>query len=204
MTQALVLLCSPRAGGVSDTAARLFAEGLTDAGARPRVLALREHAVKACTGCGACARPPHSCVLATGRGSGQGGDDAEALFAAIRETSLLLFASPIYFYHLPAHFKALVDRTQRFWERQRCGGPPPRGELRPALAVLTAGRLHGAQLFSGALRSLRLFLSPLDAALRETRLLRGVETVDDLTARPAVTAGLYAWGQDWGRACRSR
>ncbi len=207
MTQALVLLCSPRKKGVSDTAAQLFAQGLAECGMPVRVLALRDYAVTACKGCGACAPPPHHCILADT-------DEAETLFTALGAAKLLLLASPIYFYHLPAHFKALIDRSQRFWmQQQACGtgtskkwqiqNARHKGHARPALAILTAGRTSGTQLFKGALLSLNYFLASLGATLHETRQLRGLETVEDLTARPAVTADLYAWGKDWASLCRA-
>lgn len=206
MTQALVLLCSPRKKGVSDTAAQLFAQGLTECGMPAQVLALRDYAVTGCTGCGACTPPPHQCMLADT-------DDAETLFTALATAKLLLIASPIYFYHLPAHFKALIDRSQRFWVQHQAGEAETpkywqtkdtrhKRHTRPALAILTAGRSCGTQLFKGALLSLNYFLASLGTTLCETRQLRGLETVEDLTARPAVTAGLYAWGKDWASLCR--
>ncbi|MBO4300704.1 MAG: flavodoxin family protein [Desulfovibrio sp.] len=202
MKEAVILLCSPRAGGVSDTAARLFSQGLTDAGMPVRLLPLRDYNIAPCTACGACATPPHHCVLSDGQDASSETDDAHLLFDAISSASLLLVASPIYFYHLPAHFKALVDRTQRFWERQHhTRRRLPEAECRPGLAILTAGRLKGHQLFTGALLSLRLFFAPLNISLRENRQLRGMETLANLKERPAVTAGLYAWGHDWGRTC---
>ncbi len=207
MTQALVLLCSPRKKGVSDSAAQLFAQGLGECGMPVRMLALRDYAVTACKGCGVCTPHPHQCMLADT-------DDAETLFTALATAKLLLIASPIYFYHLPAHFKALIDRSQRFWmQQQACGTEMSKywqgqeawhtGHTRPALAILTAGRSCGTQLFKGALLSLNYFLASLGATLYETRQLRGLETVEDLTARPAVTAGLYAWGKDWASLCRA-
>ena len=120
----------------------------------------------------------------------------------IQEAPLVLFASPIYFYHLPAHFKALVDRAQCLWEAavatktatERAGS---RGK--DALALLTAGRVRGAHLFSGALLTLGHFAATWGAVVRETRLLRGVEQVRNLRERPATTASLRWWGYDWGR-----
>lgn len=206
MNPVLALQCSPHEGGVSDAVVRLFTEGMAEAGITPRIAALRDYAFSPCTGCGACSRPPHACVLAGrplpgSRGENAPMDRAEELFTLIEEAQLIMIVSPIYFYFLPAHFKALIDRTQRFWARQAAEGnaPVPRSKTRPALVALTAGRPRGKQLFAGSLLSLKYFLAPLDAGIRETRLLRGLETLDDLWARPAVTAALHAWGHDWGR-----
>ena len=205
MSKILVLQCSPHAGGVSDSVADLFAKGMAEAGAVLRTVALRDYAISPCTGCGACFRPPHNCVLAGRPLPGQNGDcpvldQAEEVFQLIAEAQLIMISSPIYFYFLPAHFKALIDRTQRFWARG--GGeervPLPLARAKPVLVAMTAGRRRGNLLFSGSLLSLKYFLAPLDAGIRETRLLRGLESLKDLHDRPAVMAALHAWGHDWG------
>ena len=105
MNQILALLCSPRPGGVSDSLARLFAEGAAEAGAEARLEPLRRYKIAPCIGCGACARPPHACVLA------RGDDQAEELFALFQAAPLVLLAAPIYFYPLPAFFKDFIDRS---------------------------------------------------------------------------------------------
>ena len=200
-----MLQCSPHAGGVSDSVADLFANGMVEAGASLRTVALRDYAFSPCTGCGACFRPPHNCVLSGRPLPGQNGgcpvlDQAEEVFQLIAEAQLIMISSPIYFYFLPAHFKALIDRTQRFWARQ--GGeervPLPLSRAKPVLVAMTAGRRRGNLLFSGSLLSLKYFLAPLEAGIRETRLLRGLESLKDLHERPAVMAALHAWGHDWG------
>ena len=76
----------------------------------------------------------------------------------------------------------------------------PLPPVKPALVSLVAGRPKGKQLFTGSLLTLRYFLSPLNATISETRLFRGLERAKDLVERPAVRAGLHAWGPDWG--CR--
>ena len=205
MSKILVLQCSPHAGGVSDSVADLFAKGMAEAGADLRTVALRDYAFSRCTGCGACSRAPHTCVLAGRPLPGQNStcpvaDQAEEVFQLIAEAQLIMISSPIYFYFLPAHFKALSDRTQRFWAKQ--GGeerlPLPLSRAKPVLVAMTAGRRRGNLLFSGSLLSLKYFLAPLEAGIRETRLLRGLESLKDLQERPAVMAALHAWGHDWG------
>ena len=205
MNNILVLQCSPHAGGVSDAVADLFAAGMAEAGVNLRTAALRDYAFSPCTGCGGCARPPHNCILAGRPLPGFGGgcaakDQAEEVFQMISEAQMIMISSPIYFYFLPAHFKALIDRTQRFWALQ--GGEDrvalPLSRTKPVLVAMTAGRRRGNLLFSGSLLSLKYFLAPLEAGIRETRLLRGLESLKDLHERPAVMAALHAWGHDWG------
>ncbi len=206
MNPALVLMCSPHAEGVSDGLARCFAEALADAGCPVCRVPLRAHPVLPCTGCGGCSQPPHACVLAPR-------DDAEWLFSRFAEAPLVLVASPIFFYALPAGFKAWIDRGQRFWAAHaaqlRAGDVQPRPDrtaaVKPVLAALAAGRPRGEELFSGALRTLTWFLRPLGARLAENRVFRGLDRRADLEARPEVAEAMRDWARAWGeRLCAGR
>lgn len=203
MNRPLALLCSPHPDGVSDTVARLVAEGAAEAGVDWQLVPLRDYAFEGCVDCGGCTRPPYKCTL-SGRDYGGMKDRADEIFSLIEAAPLLFISAPIYFYSLPAHFKALIDRTQRFWAAQNLNPAPkptfPRPPIKPTLVSLVAGRPRGNLLFSGSLLTLRYFLSPLNATISETRLLRGLEKVKDIEERPAIRAALHAWGHDWG--CR--
>lgn len=202
MNRILALLCSPRPDGVSDNLARLFAEGAVEAGAGVRLEPLRRYAIAPCIGCGACSRPPYNCVLA------KNGDQAEELFSLLQAVPLVLLAAPVYFYALPARFKAFIDRGQRFWAARSQADAAKGGESllppKPVLAALAAGRPRGGQLFNGALLTLKYFLAPQNARIQDTRLLRGLDKPEDLWARPAVCDALRAWGRHWGERVTAR
>ncbi len=180
MSRVLILSGSPRAGGNSDAAADLAAAAWKASGADVLLLRLRDRPVRPCIGCGGCTARPGSCVL-------DGPDDGAALlFAHLAGASALVVAAPVYFYGLPAGFKAFVDRCQRFWNR------PPQPHNRPAFAVLIGARRRGERLFEGSLLVLRCVLPVLGFALQEPLLLRGPEEPDDLRCsshmREQVTA----------------
>lgn len=199
MNPVLVLMCSPHAGGVSDALAESFATGLRDTGWPVTQIPLREHPVIPCTGCGSCARAPHACVLAPR-------DEAEWLFTHFAEAPLVLLASPIFFYALPASFKGWIDRAQRFWAASAAGqqalaggGGAAHGAPKPVLAVLAAGRPRGRELFTGALRTLRWFVPLLGGSLVANRVFRGLDSLEDIHGRPEDMETLRQWGRDWGR-----
>lgn len=191
---ATVFLCSPRAGGNSDTAGLAVAEGLAKAGRTPRIIRLREQTVTPCRGCGACAvGPQHRCPLA--------GDDAETLFAAMADASMLVFAAPIFFYHLPAQLKGLIDRAQRYYarrvDREAAGWVAP--TERTAEVLLVSGRREGKQLFAGALLTFKYFLWPFAVRLADDPcLLRGYDAPGDLAADARAMADLVARGERAG------
>ncbi len=194
-SQALAISCSPRRGGNSDAAAELFSRGIEAAGGACRTLHLRDHPVSPCVGCGACAKgPAHACPLAE---EDQGGE----VFAAVLEASLVCLVSPIYFYHVPALFKALIDRGQRFYNA-RLAGAPEVANLPPkqAFPILIAGRKTGERLVEGALLSLKYFLSPLNITLADPLTLRGLDARGDLNNNVAARAAVLARAKRAGAA----
>lgn len=189
----LILAASPRAGGTSDTGARIFAAGAEEEGAETRFLPLRGRRIRPCEACGACDRPPHACPLADG-------DDAEAILSEIRDADLVLAAAPVHFYGLPAHAKALVDRAQRFW---RMSGPPEE-DAPPALGLFVAGRPRGDSLFVGMTLGLKHFFRVLGRELVETREFRGMESASAWDSRPGDGGEIRRWGREWARRLRDR
>lgn len=177
MNAPLVISLSPRAGGNSDQIAALFASSLER---ESRTVFLRDHVLEPCTGCGACSQD----------GRCRCGDDgAEELFAGLESASGLVLTAPVYFYHLPSQAKAWIDRAQsRYMARQRGLRPP--GPVRPAYAVLVAGRKRGENLFAGILPTLRFFLEVFDLRLENALCLRGIDDAGDFSrdqaARDAV------------------
>ena len=60
---------------------------------------------KGCQGCGACKAEKEKCVVQ---------DDLTQVLEAVRETDVLVLASPVYFADVTAQMKAFVDRTYSF------------------------------------------------------------------------------------------
>jgi len=189
----VVFGCSPRRGGNSDMAARLFVEGLRAAGGAAREVRLADCAIEPCLGCGVCRRSPgHRCVLAAK-------DQAEELFGLMLAAPFVLFATPIFFYHLPAHFKALIDRSQSYYEKSMARDPSVTGlPWRTAHVALVAGRPTGERLFEGSLLTLKYFLVNFKLRLAEPLIFRGKDAPGDLVADEAARTmlrdkGMLAW-----------
>jgi multimeric flavodoxin WrbA len=194
--KAIIYACSHRRCGNSDRAAQWLADGVRGAGGQADILYVRDHEVRPCLACGYCDDPGERrgrdlCVLGPG-------DAAWDLFKPLLTARAVIFASPIYFYHLPSMFKTWIDRSQQFWAA-RAEGAPWLTELPPrtARAVLLAGRPRGDKLFEGAAVTLKYFLHNFAMPLDEPLTFRGVDDPDDLTnraERDAITAlGRRAW-----------
>ena len=170
--EVLLLAASHRKGGNSDKAAELMRQSIEDAGHAAEILHVRDFPVLPCLGCGHCAKSDgHACVLA-------GKDRAEELFAKIVAADLIFIASPIYFYHLPSMFKAVIDRSQRFWEASLKGNPLA---IRPKNCgvALVAARPRGENLFAGSLLTLKYFLDQLNARIKANENFYGLDRPGD-------------------------
>jgi multimeric flavodoxin WrbA len=175
----VIFAASPRAGGNSDAAAAALARAGAGSGRPAELLHLRDFRILPCSSCGHCASD------AAGRCALAGADDAEKLFAKLMGAAEVFMASPIYFYHLPAGFKAWIDRAQSYFLRKTRGDE----ELlslpeRQARVFLVAGRPVGEKLFNGSLLTLKYFLEPFNITIGETLTLRGYDEKGALEADP--------------------
>lgn len=188
-----IFLCSPRQNGTTDQLAGIFGASVQNAGIPVEVeyVPLRNYAILPCKGCNACFKPACDCLLA-------GADDAEKIFRYIFNSSVAIFATPIYFYALPAHFKALIDRSQRFWAKNSENSDLC-GRKRPAIAIMAAGRTKGEELFTGAMRTLRWFGRTISLDFAEPLAFRGLEGPEDISGRPDVLEAISSAANLWAR-----
>ncbi|MFV0422380.1 flavodoxin family protein [Oleidesulfovibrio sp.] len=186
--------CSPRAGGNSDKAAQLFAQGFCT-GLPAEVLHLRHYDIRPCTSCYRCEHDPKGwCFL-------ENMDQSAAIFRLLLEAPALHFSAPVYFYHLPAHFKALIDRTQRFWLlRERGDATMLNLPARKAWITMVAGRKHGDRLFEGSLLTLRYFLKSFNISLQEPLLLTGLDDAEAMDRHPEAEERIVEYGRQAARS----
>ena len=176
--------CSPRRGGNSDFAVRELQKALP---APCRVCRLTESGVRPCVSCASCDAHPGKCSL------DGAGDGAAAMFQTMFRSRLSILVSPVYFYHIPAQAKALVDRAQRFWA---CGEKPGRG--RALAAVLIGARPRGEKLFEGAERTLRYMALTLGMEWQEPLCLYGLDGPDALASSSESRERIHAYARRLG------
>ena len=177
MNDCLILACSPRPGGNTDAAVSLIIDTLEQQDVCAEVIYLRQFKIAPCQGCQKCAQEQVGhCVLAAN-------DDVQMLLEKVLTYRRLFICSPIYFYHLPASLKALIDRSQCFysmWVNDRI-----KISMGLAKIILLAGRKKGENLFAGSLLTLKYFLSPFNYSL-EYLNLRGLDRANDLQAKRQI------------------
>lgn len=111
----LVLKASPHKDGNTATLADRFTDGLRDAGQTDVTsFHLNDLDIRPCQGCNGCFQPPYSgCVL---------DDDFMTIYPVFREADLIIFAAPVYWWHLCAQMKTFVDRMHPMltFDRDHC------------------------------------------------------------------------------------
>ena len=99
------LLGSPRPEGNSAAIANRFCETAKARGAEVVVYPLNKLDYRGCQGCMACKKKLDRCVLE---------DDLAEVLDAVRETDVLVLATPVYYMEVSSQLKAFIDRTYSF------------------------------------------------------------------------------------------
>ena len=97
----LIISASPRKDGNSDLLCNQFLKGALSAGHHAEKIALREHQINYCLGCGVC-NTSHKCVQKDGMGE---------LLNKMVEADVIVLATPVYFYSMDGQLKTFIDRT---------------------------------------------------------------------------------------------
>ena len=101
MSRILILTGSPRRNGNTDSLVVSFAKGAQENNT-VQVLSVYDYKIHPCTGCNACfMAEENQCVQQ---------DDMTRIYQKLKETDVLVLASPVYFYGISAQLKAVVDR----------------------------------------------------------------------------------------------
>ena len=97
----VILLGSPRPEGNSATLAKIFNEAAEELGANVQIFGLNKLTYRGCQACETCKTKLDRCVLK---------DDLAQVLDAIRDTDVLVLATPVYFGDIPGQMKMFIDR----------------------------------------------------------------------------------------------
>lgn len=95
------LLGSPRPKGNSTTLAKIFCEAAEELGANVQTFALNKLSYRGCQACETCKTKLDRCALK---------DDLAQVLDAIRDTDILVLATPVYFGDISGQMKMFIDR----------------------------------------------------------------------------------------------
>lgn len=98
---------SPRKNANTQTLVEAVLNGAAGKGAETRLVNLRELSIHGCLGCEGCKKQLGHCVQK---------DDLSPLLRDLTEVDAIVLGTPVYWFHVSAQFKMLVDRLYSFLE----------------------------------------------------------------------------------------
>jgi len=181
----LGLMGSPRLRGNTELLLDEVLKGAQSKGADVEKLILSSFNIKPCLEIYGC-RKDGRCVIK---------DDFDVLLESVFHADAVILASPIFFYSLPAHTKAFVDRCQSLWvNKYELKRPLPVQKERKGYFV-SVGATHGERLFKGVKMTVRYFFDVLDVTYSGELLVRGVDGKGAIKEHPTALQEARAMGE---------
>ena len=171
---------SPRRKGNTAKLLQSAIAGACSAGAEVTEIVLRDLRLQPCLEIYACQKDGHCAIK----------DDFQGLAETLLSAQATILASPIFFYAVSTHVKAMMDRCQSLWVKKYWLDKKPLGRLdnhKPGL-FLSVGATRGKRLFEGAEMSVRYFFDTFDTSLWRTLGYRGLDEADDVLKHPEYLA----------------
>jgi len=174
---ALGLQGSPRKNGNTSYLLSAFMNELEKLGAQIKVIKADEKKIIPCIECSVCEKEGF-CPL---------DDDMNSeIYPLLRRADIIVAATPIFFYSVPAQLKALIDRSQALWARKYSLklNDPNRKWRRGFL--LSLGATKGKNLFNGLHLTIKYFFDAIGASLEGSLTYRQIENSGDMKKHPSV------------------
>jgi len=178
---------SPRQGGNTDILLEECLNGARSAGAEVVSIRCCDLKIEGCRECAGCDETGE-CVIE---------DDMQTVYPQLLEADVIILASPIFFYGITAQAKALIDRCQALWCRQRLreGAEKEMGPRKGRGYLICAGATKGANLFQGTELVGKYFYDALNMDYGGGVFVRKVEAKGDVRGRPETLKEAFALGQ---------
>ena len=184
--KALGIHGSPREGGNTELLLQEFLRGCRDAGAEVEEVFLRKLKITPCLEIYACQKDGQCPIK----------DDMKPLYGKLTGADILAVASPIFFYAVSAHLKAMIDRCQALWARKYLlKQPVGSGRTGRKGVFLAVGGAKGAKNFDGALLTMKYFFDALDRTFDRSLLFKGVDAKGEILQHPTAMTEVYALGK---------
>lgn len=168
---------SPRRKANTDFLLDQYLQKAAAVGAKTEKVDVCRLHIEPCIGCGNCERKGF-CIHKD--------DMSGQLYAKLRLADVVVLASPVYFYNVPAQMKSLVDRSQTLWSRRyRLELNDPGSETRRGV-MLSVGATRGKNLFEGMHLTAKYFFDAVSADYNSSLTYWQVEHPGDMAAHATV------------------
>lgn len=169
---------SPRKKGNTSYLISAFMDEVETLGATARIIDVGQKNIVPCLGCGFCEKKGF-CVT-------KDDDMTHEIYPLLREADVVVLATPIYFYNVPAQLKALIDRTQTLWSRKyKLKLTDPARHYRRGF-LLAQGATKGKNLFEGVELTAKYFFDAVGAEYYGSLTYRHIENIGDMEKHSTV------------------
>jgi multimeric flavodoxin WrbA len=178
---------SPRRGGNTDLLLAEVLRGATSRGAETKIIILNNLKITPCQHCDACLKAGKCRIK----------DDMQMVYDELEKADRIVIASPIQFMGVTAQTKAMVDRCQCLWARKYVLKMSPLHSepgKKKGLFISVGGR-KVANLFDGALATVKSLFAVLDITYAGELLFRGIDEKGTITKHPDALKQAFFAGQ---------
>jgi multimeric flavodoxin WrbA len=187
-THVLGIACSPRRGGNSETLLDRFLDGACSAGAEVEKLVVARLHLQECVSCEECYEEGVICPVE---------DDFAEVNRKLIAADVIAFAVPLYFLHMPARAKALIDRGQSQWSRKYVRDDPlePTAtgrDRRRGVLICVGGSPHPD--FHGVIQTMKSYFDVYETDYWEQLLCRSVDAHGAVKERPDMLQAAFELG----------
>ncbi|MEJ2696090.1 MAG: flavodoxin family protein [Candidatus Sulfobium sp.] len=186
--KAIAFLGSPRKKGNTELLLQSAIGGMEEQGVEVSIFNLNQMNIMPCQDCGGCEKTGE-CILE---------DDMSQIYPAIRNSSRIILASPIFFFGLSAQTKIMIDRCQSFWcEKYLLKKPLPEGPYGRKGMLLVVGGMKketGVQC-SGATAT--AFFRTVSVKEHKTLSFLGIDAKGAVLQHPSAMEEAFRAGKDF-------
>ena len=123
-------------------------------------------------------------------------DDMQLLYKKLLEVDHIIFASPIFFYGVTSHAKALVDRCQALWVRKHVLDMGKEDKRVRRGVFISVGATRGTKLFDGAVLTVKYFFDAIGVKYSGDLLVRGIDNKAQIREHPTALEDAFHLGQE--------
>jgi arsenate reductase len=167
---------SPRRGGNTDELLDSFLAGARELGAETQTIVASSLSISPCIECRTCERTGLCSI----------DDDMQDVYGLLWRADVIAVASPIFFYSVTGHLKALIDRAQCLWARRRLLGIADPGARWRKGIFLSVGATKVEKLFEGAALTMKYFFDAVGADFAGELYYRHIENPGDIAKHPTA------------------
>ena len=185
MVRVLALAASPRRGGNTDTLLARVIEGARSEGADVEHIIVPRYDIAPCIECNGCAKEGF-CVVQ---------DDFQSFYPKLERAERIVLASPMFFGHVTAQAKCLIDRCQCFYARKYMVKRPMPSLPAPRKGFLVSAAGHPRIKFDCMGLTMRVWMDSLDGTFGGALSFNGLEESVDAAASPQILQQAFDFGK---------